>query len=410
MFFTQTPSIHSYTGSVPKSKTVKCGIVQTPKGKKMAQEAVAVIDQNNCRRSKLCMRTVPQDGNEFYVLASIVLYGVHDKHQEIRRRLWDVFCRAVLGESLETLQQGQPGNLNVEHPWFAIWMMHYAPPWLSAQPEITINNARPDLETAVRRYACVGTVAPFSLACALMARVHGTGIVFYNAGRSLTEEVASQDWHPERVWEPPSDTLPPIPYMHLMQRRGALQLLVNLTSLASQSSHDENDIRNRIPTHPVTALPLRLRTDMCFEPAASKLVEDMAVYRLGVYDSMSRKCSVAGHFVSPATGFNKRASSIHYLRIDTAMRKDHLIFTIQGCVDQTEPVPLYIFACRTVAGQTLAECIGHWPVDLCSPRISLRNQDHTILLVPGAANADAAARCVTHQWGCVAYTGRSEVK
>jgi len=376
-----------------------------------------VTKEKMLAKKRLCLRSVPQDGNEFYVMASIVLYGVHDKHEEIRRRLWDVFCRAVLEEPLDAIldRTGSSSKpLDIEHPWFGVWAQCYAP----LHHERDLTKTRPILESAVRKYARIGTMGPFALVCALLTRVHGTGIVFYDAGQSLTDVLVrdgqildNDEWAPTRVWDPPPETLQPVPYMHLLQRRGALQLLVEVAPAATTADGlDTGDIRNRIPTEPVTGLPLKLRTDASFEPASSAFVEANADYKLGVYDSQSRKCNVAGHFVAPITGFNPKASTLHFMRIDTALRKDHLIFTVQPCTEQARCTPLYIFACRTVRSQTVAECIGHWPVDLCWPRISLRNQDNTILLVPGAANPDVAAQCVTHQWGCVAYTGRSEMK
>jgi len=94
------------------------------------------------------------------------------------------------------------------------------------------------------------------------------------------------------------------------------------------------------------------------------------------------------------------------MRIDTSMNKPSHIYTIDGCVEQA--VSLHIFACQMVAGETKAFCIAHWPVNFCSPRILIEAQDHTILLVPGAPTAKAAAERVIHQWGCETFTGRSQ--
>jgi hypothetical protein len=347
----------------------------------------------------LCPRSVAQDGNEFYVLASIIIFGVHDRHQEIRRRLWDGFARSVWGLALDDLlpKGTDPGPLPERartSPYYSIWQGFIVP--RTVKYEVNLAKVRTLLLDYIRRHATTGTSAPLELACPLLSAIYGLGVVLYDAGQPDGDDPTM--WHPRQTWEPPDDTLPPIRYLHLMQRRGTLQMLVDANALPNR------DIRTLIPTRVVGPLPLRLKTDALFEPATSDLVLLHAVYTLDVFDSQERTHSTIGPFVAPATRSYHKIQTLHYMRLDTRMRKAHYIFTIEGC--QQAAVPLYIFACTTRAGERTACCIGHWLVDLHSPRISLHDQDDALLIVPGARNADAAARCVMLEWGCSVSNGR----
>jgi len=248
--------------------------------------------------SRFCPRTVVQDGNEFYVLASTLLFGVHDNHQEVRRRLWNAFSLSVLGERLDDIAEGHvnPAGGIRRNEWFAAWMECCAL-GLALDESDTVSIRRA-LVGSVRRYSCVGKLAPLQLACGLLAIVYGIGVVLYDTahegGSSLGE------WHPIRTWEPPENTVPPIRYMNLMQRTGALQMLFEIPI-----DDDTNDtmgprnMRNCIPTRMITSLPLSFKTDATFEPVASDIVERHAVYKLHVYDSATRYSPPASLDTSP---------------------------------------------------------------------------------------------------------------
>jgi hypothetical protein len=347
--------------------------------------------------TNLCPRSVAQDGNEFYVLASIIIFGVHDRHQEIRRKLWDGFARSIWSLPLDDIvpNGSDPGPIPERarsSPYFCTWISGLVPS--GAQNELNLAKIRTLLICYLRRQSTTGTTAPLPLACPLLSNLYGLGVVLYDAGEPDAEGTNAQ-WHPSKTWEPPEDTVRPVRYLHLLQRRGALQMLVEAGS--QQPSHD---IRTLIPLRVVGPLPLKLKTDALFEPATSDVVLMHAVYHLDMFDSHERTHSTIGPFVAPETRAYHRVKTLHYMRLDTRMRKAHYIFTIEGC--QKAGVPIYIFACTTRAGgaEHTARCIGRWLVDLNSPRISLADEDDALLIVPRAQSAQSAAQCVTLEWGC----------
>ena len=69
--------------------------------------------------------------------------------------------------------------------------------------------------------------APLRVVCPLVARTYRLGMVLYDAAPLLVQD-GDEGWHPTCTWDPPTDTLKPYRYVHLLQRRETLQVSLPL--------------------------------------------------------------------------------------------------------------------------------------------------------------------------------------
>jgi hypothetical protein len=366
---------------------------------------------------------VIQDGHEFYVYVSIALFGVHDQHQNVRQRLWDMFSRLAWKLPLSTMMTPAtrtPGlclDNEEARPLLDACIAYLG---LERQARLDFSVISEQLRRYVMRQTHEALTAPLLVMCPLVARVYHLGVVLYDAGNEEpsprgsmppSSKPLAEAWHPVRTWQPPEDTLPPVRYLHLLQRKNTLQMLVNRKT-------DADDVRVLVPTRVVGSLPAELKTHHLFEAASSKSIDDRATYRLNVFDCKQRCNLVVGSFVSPKARQDPQIQTLHYMRVDmTISCNSDYIFVIEGCQEvragsaergllslPQAAVPIHIYGCSSQGGTQASRCatlIGHWRVDHTSPRVILRKTDDALLIVPNAASREAADACVRLEWKCL---------
>jgi hypothetical protein len=374
-------------------------------------EQPAVLPFSSPLSTPLVPRSVIQDGHEFYVYVSIALFAVHDQHQSVRHRLWDMFARMAWKTPLSALVApgAYLGPLTTDNeelrPILDACIVYLG---LQRQAQREFQSVSQTLKDYVARQMDQPLPAPLYVMCPLVAKVYHLGVVLYDAGSPPADTLATRGepssrllgeealWRPVYTWHPPEDTLPPLRYLHLLQRGDTLQMLVNRKT-------DDDDLRVLVPTRVVGTLPAALKTHYLFEAASSRAIEARAVYKLDVFDCKQRRHLKVGSFVAPgmAEQGSRRLQTLHYMRLDMSIsKKSDYVFLIEGCQDAAVPIHIYACSSSPTQGVRCATLIGHWRVDHTSPRVVLRDQDDALLIVPNASSQDAADACVRLEWKC----------
>ena len=361
------------------------------------------------RSKRVTTRTFPIDGNEFYVLVSVVMYGVHDMHKDTRQRLWNNFSMEILGIPITTVlsQQQRPPSIVstcAEQEWFLPWLSGFD---VRARRGIQDTNLLDSrwVEAAfvtLKTHLMDGVRIPsIEIVVPLVTAVFNVVFVLYTPTTTINK------WEPIRTWYPPDYYSRPrtrgTKHIHVLQHDngGILSLLVH----APPSTQP-------IPTRIVGPLTLNPKGGGGNNDSAiiehRRIVRERAVYSLGVYDPKNRKHYSGGPFVSPAAGLNPDARLSHYMRFDARLiDKRSLVFIIEGCrqpmhVDsgEQEQSPIYIFATKTVSGHRHAAIVGYWPVDYTDPSVGLTNEDDGLIIVP-ATSTSSAKQIVVSECKCI---------
>ena len=350
-------------------------------------------------QQELVPRSVVQDGHEFYVYISIAVFGVHDQYQDVRYRLWDMFCRLVWKMPLDGIASAKfrtpPLNLEDTEARACLdaSIAHLGLARLAALDYAAVSER-------IRDHVILQTTQPLSaplyVVCPLVSRTYRLGMVLYDARTDASRP--NEEWHPTRTWDPPDDTFKPVRYVHLLQRRDTLQMLVDRKTTGAEN------IRLLVPTRVVATLSSDLKTHPLFEAASSDEIVKRAIYTLAVFDETKRVHLPVGPFIAPGSLIQDTdMNTLHYIRLDMSVvsKKSNYRFLIESC--QKTSVPIHIYACSAQSGTVTrrsATLIGHWRVDYTSPRIDVRDTDDAILIVPGAASREAADACVRCEWKC----------
>jgi|WetSurMetagenome_2_1015567.scaffolds.fasta_scaffold00184_38 hypothetical protein len=366
--------------------------------------------------TSLAPRSVVQDGHEFYVYMSIVLLNVHDQHESVRYRLWDMFCRLVWKAPLSeiattTLKTPALNHGNEETKPILDACIRY----LGLEQQAREDHGAAAVSERIREYVVRQMTrplpAPLRVVCPLVARTFRLGMVLYDASAAaMTTTTAEKNdtWEPTCTWDPPPDTLPPLRYVHLLQRRNTLQMLVNRKpdGVAGGDGNAINDVRALVPTRVIGTLPTEFKTHYLFEAASSEEIVARAVYSLRIYDNAKRCHLTVGSFVSPAATQDPNVRTLHYLRLDmTINRQSDYVYLIHGCQQVQHP-----FVCASPSLSSIKEGGKGW-----CPRTHLRvflagDGSHKTMcnshwsLARGSHQSSGRAarhrrRCAHHTWG-----------
>jgi len=383
---------------------------------------------------KLSPRFVNQDGNQFFTYISMELFNSYDRDNEIRRRVWNLFCSKVFGTTLEYIENIDPGS--VEFNTLAIvevsFQCEFFVEWINLVHPVAFKGeyvSDPDrlkrlvdkafilaVVDTVKRNSVKGCFSPLYVVIPLVVQCYDVGIILYdNNNNNLNEKcVPFRQWMPSSV--PSSSSLGSArKVIHLLRAAnngGSLGLL----SISSSSKNNNNRMREQYH-NPGTKKSVAANNYLDIDPQKvvvqlsktqntpllnvhDQFIKTHAVYFLSAFDSETKKYFIIAPFVSPGTKLDDNICTIHYLPIDATRGKDNKTFSvIIPDEKQQNSSPFYIYAVTVKNGIRYAALIGFWDVNPVNPFFTIQSGDQYIVLVP-SLNQQQSSQIITKEFYC----------